>query len=113
MLPFDRFDIIVGNAIIDRDLPRDYLADYKKVARAAKSCGSLVLGQLSHPGRQVSITIQPYPESSSDIEHPSTSGVLFARPTPLTTYGIRDIVKRFAYAASLLQKAGFDGVQVK
>ena len=106
-------NIIVGNAIIDRDLPRDYFENYKEVARAAKSCGSLVLGQLSHPGRQVSITIQPYPESSSCIEHPATSGVLFARPTPLTKDGIRDIIRRFAYAASFLQKAGFDGVQVK
>lgn len=106
-------NIVVGNAIIDRDLHRNYLEDYKEVARAAKSYGSLVLGQLSHPGRQVSITIQPYPESSSGIEHPPTSGVLFARPTPLTKDGIRDIVRRFAYAASFLQKAGFDGVQVK
>ncbi|KAG9312640.1 hypothetical protein JVU11DRAFT_7055 [Chiua virens] len=101
-----------GNAIIDRDLPRDYLSNYKAVAKAAKSHGSLVLGQLSHPGRQVSITIQPYPESSSDIEHPSTSGVLFARPTPLTKDGIRDIVQRFAYAAAFLWRAGFDGVQI-
>ncbi|KAI9569118.1 hypothetical protein HD554DRAFT_2021049 [Boletus coccyginus] len=101
-----------GNAIIDQDLPRDYFENYQEVARAAKSCGSLVLGQLSHPGRQVSITLQPYPESSSCIEHPATSGVLFARPTPLTKDGIRDIVRRFAYAASFLQKAGFDGVQL-
>lgn len=111
--PFDRSVIVVGNAIIDRDLPRDYLQDYKEVARAAKSHGSLVLGQLSHPGRQVSITIQPYPESSSGIEHPPTSGVLFARPTPLTKDGIKDIVRRFAYAASFLYRAGFDGVQVR
>ncbi|KAN0078298.1 hypothetical protein V8E55_010355 [Tylopilus felleus] len=101
-----------GNAIIDRDLPRDYFEDYRKLARAAKSHGSLVLGQLSHPGRQVSITIQPYPESASGLEHPPTSGVLFARPTPLTKDGIRDIVRRFAYAASVLQKTGFDGVQI-
>ena len=112
-MSFDCFNFIIGNAIIDRDLPRNYLADYKEVARAAKSYGSLVLGQLSHPGRQVSITIQPYPESSSGIEHPPASGVLFARPTPLTKDGIRDIVRRFAYAALFLQKAGFDGVQVK
>jgi 2,4-dienoyl-CoA reductase-like NADH-dependent reductase (Old Yellow Enzyme family) len=101
-----------GNTIIDRDLRSDYLADYSKLASAAKSCGSLVLGQLSHPGRQVSITIQPYPESSSDIEHPSTSGELFARPTPLTRDDIRDTARRFAYASSVLYKAGFDGVQI-
>lgn len=101
-----------GNAIIDRGLPSDYLDDYRVLAGAAKACGSLVLGQLSHPGRQVPITIQSSPESSSDIEHPSVAGVLFARPTPLTSQGIRDIVQRFAYAALVLYKAGFDGVQL-
>ncbi|KIJ67337.1 hypothetical protein HYDPIDRAFT_165979 [Hydnomerulius pinastri MD-312] len=104
--------VVKRNAIIDRDLPVDYLEEYGMLARAAKSYGSLVLGQLNHPGRQVSITIQPYPESSSDIEHPSTSGVLFARPAPLTKEGIKDIVERFAYASSILHEAGFDGVQV-
>lgn len=101
-----------GNAIIDRELPSDYLDDYCVLAGAAKACGSLVLGQLSHPGRQVPITIQSSPESSSDIEHPSVAGVWFARPTPLTKEGIRDIVQRFAYAALVLYKAGFDGVQL-
>lgn len=102
-----------GNAIIDRDLPSDYLEDYRTLAHAAKACGSLVLGQLSHPGRQVSLTIQSHPESASDIEHPSMAGALFARPTPLTREGIRDIVHRFAYAASVLHEARFDGIQVK
>lgn len=100
-----------GNAIIDRELS-DYLEDYRALARAAKACGSLVLGQLSHPGRQVPITIQSSPESASDIEHPSVAGVLFARPTPLTREEIGDVVQRFAYAASVLFKAGFDGVQL-
>ena len=83
------------------------------MARAAKSEGSLVIGQLNHPGRQVSINIQPYPEAPSDVEHPSTGGVLYGRPTPLTIAGINDIVQRFAYVASVLHRAGFDGIQVK
>ncbi|KAG1745091.1 uncharacterized protein EDB91DRAFT_1050317 [Suillus paluster] len=101
-----------GNTIIDRDLPSHYLQEWTDVARAAKSEGSLVIGQLNHPGRQVSINIQPYPEAPSDVEQPSTGGVLFGRPTPLTREGIKDIVHRFAYAASVLHKAGFDGVQL-
>ncbi|KAG0701448.1 hypothetical protein DFH29DRAFT_982694 [Suillus ampliporus] len=101
-----------GNTIIDRDLPSDYLQEWTEVARAAKSEGSLVVGQLNHPGRQVSINIQPYPEAPSDVEQPSTGGVLFGRPTPLTREGIKDIVHRFAYAASVLHRAGFDGVQL-
>ncbi|OJA17442.1 hypothetical protein AZE42_05933 [Rhizopogon vesiculosus] len=102
-----------GNTIVDRDLPSNYPEDWAEVARAAKSEGSLVIGQLNHPGRQVSINIQPYPEAPSDVEHPSTGGVLYGRPTPLTIAGINDIVQRFAYAASVLYKAGFDGIQVK
>jgi 2,4-dienoyl-CoA reductase-like NADH-dependent reductase (Old Yellow Enzyme family) len=101
-----------GNTIIDRDLPSVYLQEWTEVARAAKSQGSLVIGQLSHPGRQVSINIQPYPEAPSDVEQPSTGGVFFGRPTPLTKDGIKDIVNRFAYAASVLHRAGFDGVQL-
>ncbi|KAG1838281.1 hypothetical protein DFJ58DRAFT_718762 [Suillus subalutaceus] len=101
-----------GNTIIDRDLPSVYLQEWIEVARAAKSQGSLIIGQLNHPGRQVSINIQPYPEAPSDVEQPSTGGVLFGRPTPLTKDGIKDIVNRFAYAASVLHRAGFDGVQL-
>ncbi|KAH7925756.1 FMN-linked oxidoreductase [Leucogyrophana mollusca] len=101
-----------GNAIIDRDLPSDYVAEFRKLASASKSCGSLLLGQLSHPGRQVSITIQPDPESASDVEQPPAGGMVFGRPTPLSREGIRDIVHRFAHAASVLHDAGFDGVQL-
>ncbi|KAG2148901.1 hypothetical protein DEU56DRAFT_729964 [Suillus clintonianus] len=101
-----------GNTIIDRDLPSNYLQEWAEVARAAKSQGSLVIGQVNHPGRQVSINIQPYPEAPSDVEQPSTGGVLFGRPTPLTKEGIKDIVHRFAYAASVLHSAGFDGIQL-
>lgn len=101
-----------GNTIIDKNLPSVFLREWTEVARAAKSQGSLVIGQLNHPGRQVSINIQPYPEAPSDIEQPSTGGLLFGRPTPLTKDGIKDIVDRFAYAASVLHEAEFDGVQL-
>ncbi|KAG2155272.1 uncharacterized protein EDB93DRAFT_1239183 [Suillus bovinus] len=101
-----------GNTIIDRDLPSVYLQEWTEVARAAKSQGSLVIGQLSHPGRQVSINIQPYPEAPSDVDQPSIGGVVFGRPTPLTKDGIKGIVDRFAYAALVLYRAGFDGVQL-
>ncbi|EGN97259.1 hypothetical protein SERLA73DRAFT_169650 [Serpula lacrymans var. lacrymans S7.3] len=101
-----------GNAIIDWDLPSDYVDEFSKLARAAKARGSLVIGQLSHPGRQVSINIQPYPESASDIEQPPAGGVVFGRPSPLTRPAIQDIVDRFAFSACVLHQAGFDGVQL-
>ncbi|EIW77753.1 NADH oxidase [Coniophora puteana RWD-64-598 SS2] len=101
-----------GNAIIDNELP-DYIEDFRRIAQGARTNGSLILGQLCHPGRQVPININPYPESASDVELVSVGGIEFGRPIPLARDGIKDIVDRFAYAASVLHQAGFDGVQVQ
>jgi 2,4-dienoyl-CoA reductase-like NADH-dependent reductase (Old Yellow Enzyme family) len=81
--------------------------DLAKVARAAKAHGSLLLGQLNHPGRQGLSTVQPHLVSASDV--PLGTG---PAPVPLTQKGIDDLIKRFAYAAEVLYHAGFDGVEV-
>lgn len=41
---------------------------FKEMARVAKAGGSLFVGQVSHPGRQVQDTIQPEPISASDVQ---------------------------------------------
>ena len=40
---------------------------FKKLAAQAKAHGSLVVGQVSHPGRQVEDRIQEHPISASDV----------------------------------------------
>jgi 2,4-dienoyl-CoA reductase-like NADH-dependent reductase (Old Yellow Enzyme family) len=100
-----------NNAIINKtDM---YLPDFARVAKAIKTNGSLAIIQLSHAGRQVSSDIQKHPVSSSDIKcEDTTMGMTFEKPTPLTKEGIKEVVDRFAYAAEVAYRAGFDGVQV-
>ena len=40
---------------------------FQRIANQAKQHGSLLLGQLNHPGRQVKSIIQPAPVSASDV----------------------------------------------
>lgn len=59
-----------GNPIITREDkffgPR--FNAFKDVALAAKANGSLIVGQVNHPGRQVPIEMQEFPLSASDIQ---------------------------------------------
>lgn len=41
-----------GNAVIDPDIPEDYTNDFAKMAKAGKADGALMIGQISHGGRQ-------------------------------------------------------------
>lgn len=58
-----------GNAIIPRDAKFEgaRFEGFRDVAREAKRYGSLLVAQVSHPGRQVPDTIQEHPISASDI----------------------------------------------
>ncbi|KAK0630481.1 hypothetical protein B0T17DRAFT_488750 [Bombardia bombarda] len=83
------------------------------LAAAGKSHGSLILGQLNHPGRQAVASIQPDPVSASDVQlHFDFLGETFAKPHPASLDEIRDITAAFVHAAVVLDKAGFDGVQL-
>ncbi len=45
-----------GNPIIDSDLKWNFVSAFKPVIAAAKAEGSLVIGQLTHGGRQVTVS---------------------------------------------------------
>ncbi|KAI9693144.1 MAG: hypothetical protein M1822_005140 [Bathelium mastoideum] len=101
-----------GNLIFcdnhDNRLPR-----YRALAAAAKAHGSLLIAQLSHPGRQGNRTLNPHPVSASDVQLAiSWAGNEFAKPRPLTRSEIRGVVESFAESARWCYEAGFDGVQV-
>jgi len=59
-----------GNPIVPREAgfegPR--FEAFKAMATAAKAHGSLFVGQVSHPGRQVEDRIQKNPVSASDVQ---------------------------------------------
>jgi 2,4-dienoyl-CoA reductase-like NADH-dependent reductase (Old Yellow Enzyme family) len=69
MIDYDQLEAM-GNPIVPRDAefsgPR--FDAFKDLATAAKAHGSLIVGQVSHPGRQVENRINPNPISASDVQ---------------------------------------------
>ncbi|KAH8812608.1 hypothetical protein F5884DRAFT_832233 [Xylogone sp. PMI_703] len=68
---------------------------FKKLAAAGKSNGSLFLGQVSHPGRQLFEYIRKDTISASDIR-----------------LDINHVIASFVHAAEYLSAAGFDGMEL-
>jgi 2,4-dienoyl-CoA reductase-like NADH-dependent reductase (Old Yellow Enzyme family) len=60
----------MGNLIIPReaDFSGDRFEAFKALGAAGKAHGSLIVGQVSHPGRQVEDRIQKDPISASDVQ---------------------------------------------
>lgn len=101
-----------GNPIIDRDSPWDPVEAFKPVIAAANAHGSLVIGQLTHGGRQTPSYINPNPVSASESKCPDCIGITFSKARALSIEEIKDLVDRWAYAAEVLYKAGADGAQL-
>ncbi|KAA1112944.1 hypothetical protein PGT21_016282 [Puccinia graminis f. sp. tritici] len=101
-----------GNPIIDKDSSWDPVEAFKPVMDASKAHGSLVIGQLTHAGRQTPIQINPNPVSASETQSPPFFGMEFGKPRALSVDEIHDVVDRFAYGAEVLYKAGADGAQL-
>ena len=104
-----------GNPIIPPDAPfsGERFEAFKQLAEAAKCKGSIVVGQLSHPGRQVAESIQPHPISASDVQlEGEKMGMTFAKPRPMTKEDIKQVIEQFAHAAEFLHKAGYDGAEL-
>ncbi|KAK3711194.1 hypothetical protein LTR37_009787 [Vermiconidia calcicola] len=59
-----------GNPIIPRTAPfeGERFEAFKEMGKQAKAHGSLCIGQVNHPGRQVADRIQPNPVSASDVQ---------------------------------------------
>ena len=79
-------------------------------AKATHEGGSELWGQISHPGRQCPRLVNTKPLSASDVQLNMISN--FGKPKAATQAQLDDIIKRFANTASVLKKAGFDGVQI-
>jgi 2,4-dienoyl-CoA reductase-like NADH-dependent reductase (Old Yellow Enzyme family) len=69
MIEYDQLEAM-GNPIIPRDaeFSGHRFEAFKELAAQAKAHGSLVVGQVSHPGRQVESRIQKNPISASDVQ---------------------------------------------
>ena len=114
MMEYDQLEA-AGNPIIPRtEAPKgERFEAYKKLAAASKAHGSLVIGQVSHPGRQVADNIQKNPVSASDVQlEGNVMGMTFAKPHAATGEEIENIIEGFAHAAEYLHDAGFDGIEL-
>ncbi|OAL34585.1 hypothetical protein AYO20_06215 [Fonsecaea nubica] len=113
MVAYDQLES-PGNLIIPPDAPLEgsRFEAWKELASQAKKQGSLISGQVSHPGRQTDIRLQANPISASDIQLQTTMGRSFAKPRPATQEDIDAVIGAFVHAAQYLHAAGFDGIQL-
>ncbi|NDM20038.1 NADH:flavin oxidoreductase/NADH oxidase family protein, partial [Acinetobacter baumannii] len=91
----------------ERDLER-----LKEWAAVGKQYGMVQLIQLSHPGRQCPKGLNKETVAPSAVPFSPALATMFGTPRALTHEEILDIIKRFATAARICEKAGFEGVQL-
>lgn len=114
MIDYDQLEA-AGNAIIPRDaeFSGERFEAFKELAAETKKHGSLIIGQVSHPGRQAESRIQKNPVSASDVQlEGNVMGMTFEKPHPATSEEIERIIDGFAHAAEFLYKAGYDGIEL-
>jgi 2,4-dienoyl-CoA reductase-like NADH-dependent reductase (Old Yellow Enzyme family) len=114
MIEYDHLEA-AGNPIIPRgsSFSGERFDAFKQMATESKKHGSLIVGQVSHPGRQVEQRIQKNPVSASDVQlEGDVMGMKFAKPRAATEEDIANIIEGFAHAAEYLEKAGYDGIEL-
>lgn len=116
MIAYDHLEA-AGNPIIPLEAkpePGDARFDaFRKMAQMGKKEGALMVGQVSHPGRQVEERIQKDPISASDVQlQGEVMGMRFAKPHAASKEEIASLKKQWVHAAEYLHKAGYDGIQL-
>jgi 2,4-dienoyl-CoA reductase-like NADH-dependent reductase (Old Yellow Enzyme family) len=114
LIDYDHLEA-AGNAVISRGsgFSGERFEAFKETAAAAKQYGSLFVGQVSHPGRQVKSDLQKHPISASAIRlKGNIMGSTFEKPRAASEEDIANIVDGFAHAAEYLEKAGYDGIEL-
>jgi 2,4-dienoyl-CoA reductase-like NADH-dependent reductase (Old Yellow Enzyme family) len=113
---------ITGNVMVDLraknepgvvgvESERD-LALLTQWAEVGKKHGMVQLVQLSHPGRQCPKGLNKETVAPSAVPFSPMLATTFGTPRALREDEILDIIQRFATAAAVCEKAGFEGVQL-
>ncbi|MCL6241488.1 NADH:flavin oxidoreductase/NADH oxidase family protein [Acinetobacter amyesii] len=113
---------ITGNVMVDfraknepgvvvAETERD-LAQLTQWAELGKKHGMVQLVQLSHPGRQCPKGLNKETVAPSAVPFSPMLATTFGTPRELREDEILDIIQRFARAAHICEKAGFEGVQL-
>lgn len=114
MIDYDQLEA-KGNAIIppEAKFEGERFEAFEALAAESKKHGSLIIGQVSHPGRQVTTDINSDPVSASDVQlKGNIMGMTFSKPHAASTEEIQKIINGFAHAAEFLHKAGYDGIEL-
>lgn len=98
-----------GNVVIEDERDLDKL---KAWAQAGQAQGAQIWVQLNHPGRQSPKGLNRETVSASAVPFNKAMQAYFETPRALENEEIEDIIARFARAAAICRKAGFDGVQI-
>ncbi|EXJ72507.1 oxidoreductase [Cladophialophora psammophila CBS 110553] len=107
----------VGDPIIPPEAPfhGKRFEAFKELAAAGKAHGSLMVPQVSHPGRLCNNYFQQFPVAASAIPVDMTGEkkpLHFNPPHEASQSEIDAIVDSFAHAAEYLEKAGYDGIEI-
>lgn len=95
-----------GNVVVEDDR---HLAELTRWAGSTRSAGIPLWMQINHPGRQSN----PFGRTRPVAPSPIALKVPGARtPHELSGAEIEEIIERFATAATIAERAGFDGVQI-
>ncbi len=113
---------ITGNIMVYSNAlgePRNVVIEDESIMDALKSWAASgtqnnthLWAQLNHPGKQSPNTLSEKPVAPSAIGFSGALQKFFNPPRALEEEEIQDLVKRFANAAGIAQKAGFTGVQI-
>ena len=98
-----------GNVIIEDET---HLNALRKWAQAATQNNTQCWVQLNHPGKQAPKGLNKETVSPSAIPFRKDMQAFFPTPRELSEPEIKDLIQRFATAATIVQKAGFSGVQI-
>jgi len=115
-----------GNMIIPRQstfYDKRFQA-FQELGAQGKAHGSLMVGQISHPGRLAYSRLQKTPISASNVLVQGSLEIFktkeiadaiftYAQPHAASQEEIDDIIEGFAHAAEFLEKAGWDGIQLQ
>jgi 2,4-dienoyl-CoA reductase-like NADH-dependent reductase (Old Yellow Enzyme family) len=99
-----------GGIVLDDRAPLEPFAHW---AEAGKAGGAAMWMQISHPGRQVQARMPGVAWAPSAVAlELGKHSKRFGRPVAMSGGQIAATVERFATAAGLAERAGFDGVEV-
>lgn len=98
-----------NNVVIENE---NGLPQLKEWAKAATYNNTQCWVQLNHPGKQAPKGLNAETVSPSAIPFNDSMKSFFTVPRELTEAEIFDLIRRFAFAAGVVKKAGFSGVQI-